>query len=106
MNKITTVAALVAVSLTALSCATSNTTFQSTWRNPDEPAIDLERKVVVVFMSNNDRLHHRAEDAMAAELTARGASAVTAHAVLSDAGLRDSNAAREEARRQGFDAAM
>jgi len=102
---ITTTVVVLALTLTA--CATSNTTFQSTWKNPEASPLNLNgQRVLAVFMTNDTSLRHRAEDAIAAEITARGAVGVASYTVLSDADLRDSEATREKARDEGFTAAV
>jgi hypothetical protein len=105
-NALIFTATLVISGLT-MSCATSNTTFQSTWKNPAAPALDLHgRKVVAVFMSSNDSVRYRAEDAMATELTARGAEGVAAHTFLTDDDIRNADVVQEKAGQQGFTAAV
>ena len=107
MKKTLIFTATLVISALAMSCATSNTTFQSTWKNPEAPMLDLHgRKVVAVFMSSNDSVRYRAEDAIAAELTARGADGIAAHTFLTDADIRDADIVREKAREEGFSAAV
>ena len=98
---------LVAVTLTAMSCATSRTTFHDTWKNPDAAPLDLNgKKVLAVFMSGNDTVRYPAEEAMARELSARGAEAVSAHTIFSDADLRDADAIKQQAADLGYTAAF
>jgi hypothetical protein len=107
MKKTLILTATFVISALTMSCATNNTTFQSTWKNPEAPRLDLHgRKVVAVFMSSNDSVRYRAEDAIAAELTARGADGVAAHTFLTDADIRDADVVQQKARDAGFIAAV
>jgi len=91
--------------LAALACAT--TTFQSTWRSPDARPLRLNgRKVAAVFLSKDPALRRRAEDAMARESSARGAQGVPAYTFLSDAEIKDREAAKAKAESLGFAGAV
>lgn len=93
---------LVIVLLVA-SLACSATTFQSTWRSPEARPLQLSgKKVVALFVSNDLVLRRRAEDAMAREITARGAQGVPGYTVLSDDEIRNQDSARSKLDRQGF----
>lgn len=103
MNK-RQVAMLFAVAALACSCAT--TEFQSTWRNPAAQPLQLRgRKVVAVFVSRDPVLRRRAEDAMAREISARGAEGVPSYTFLSDREVGNRDAARAKAQELGFAAA-
>lgn len=98
--------AALAVSVAALltaACATSSTTFVSTWRNPAaRPVEPAGRKVVALFMGQNATTKRIAEDAMARELVEQGAEGVPAYAVLGP-DARDEEAVRNTLRERGFD---
>ena len=87
--------ALVALAAGSLACAT--TTFESTWRSPDARPLRLTgRKVVGLFLGKNPVTRRRAEDAMAREISARGAQGVPAYTVLSDDEVKDEALARKQ----------
>ena len=93
---------MVAVlALSPLACST--TTFESTWRAPDAEPLRLQgAKVVALFLSKNPTVRRRAEDAMAREITARGAQGVPAYTVLSEDEVKDQEASRARLESLGF----
>ena len=92
---------LACVTLLVSACAT--TTFQTTWRNPEAKPIKLSgQKVVGLFITNKPALRRSAEDAMAREITARGAQGVPAYTVLDDTEIRDRDAAKAKLESLGF----
>ncbi len=94
-----------AMALATFACAT--TTFQSTWRDPEARPLRLTgRKVVGVFLSRDRVRRRRAEDAMAREISARGAQGVPAYTVLSDEEIKDQETARTKLDRLGFSGAV
>jgi hypothetical protein len=94
-----------AMALATFACAT--TTFQSTWRDPEARPLRLTgRKVVGLFVSKDPVRRRRAEDAMAREISARGAQGVPAYTVLSDEEIKDQEAARAKLDRLGFSGAV
>jgi hypothetical protein len=94
-----------AVALATFACAT--TTFQSTWRSPDARPLKLSgKKVVGVFVSKNQTLRRRAEDAMAREISARGAQGVPAYTILTDEEVKDRDAAKAKLEQLGFSGAV
>lgn len=63
------------------ACAT--TTFTSTWKTPDEQTLNPAGKTIAaVFVSGDERNRHAAEDALAEDLTARGAHGVPGYTLL------------------------
>jgi len=93
--------ALLALALASAAC--SATTFESTWHSPEARPVRLPgRKVVGVFIALNPAVRHRAEDAMAREISARGAEGIPAYTVLSDEEARDQDASRAKLERMGF----
>jgi hypothetical protein len=94
-----------AMALATFACAT--TTFQSTWRDPEARPLRLTgRKVVGVFLSRDPVRRRRAEDAMAREISARGAQGVPAYTVLSDEEIKDQETVRTKLDRLGFSGAV
>src|ERR1700687_2231194 len=83
---------LAVLALSPLACST--TTFESTWRSPEARPLQLTgQKVVGLFLSKSPVIRRRAEDAMAREISARGAQGVPAYTVLSDEEVKDQEAA-------------
>jgi hypothetical protein len=98
------VAAAVAA-LAPLACTT--TTFQSTWRAPEAKPLQMKgAKVVGVFLSKSAAVRRKGEDAMARELTARGAQGVPAYSVLTDDEAKDPEAAKAKLDSLGFSGAI
>ncbi len=94
-----------AAALTAFACST--TTFLSTWRAPDARPLQLKgKKVVGVFIGKNQTLRRRAEDAMAREISARGAQGVPAYTILTDDEVKDRDAAKAKLEQLGFSGAV
>ena len=92
---------LVALVVTLIACST--TTFESTWRAPDARPVTLTgKKVVGLFMSKSPAKRRVAEDAMAREITARGAQGVPAYTVLSDDEIKDQERVRAKLDSLGF----
>ena len=92
---------LAALALAPLACST--TTFDSTWRSPEAKPLQLEgQKVVGLFLARSPARRRRAEDAMAREISARGAQGVPAYTVLSDEEVKDQETARAKLESLGF----
>ena len=95
---------VAASALTGFACAT---TFQSTWRSPDARPLRLAgRKVAAVFVNRDPALRRRAEDAMARDISARGAQGVPAYTILSESEAQDWGAARARFGQLGFSSAV
>jgi len=104
-NRTLTRSLIAVVALSTFACAT--TTFQSTWRSLDARPLKLSgKKVVGVFVSKNQTLRHRAEDAMAREISARGAQGVPAYTILTDEEVKDRDAAKAKLEQLGFSGAV
>ena len=98
---------LCIASAVALAACATTTTFQSTWRSPDARPLRLTgRKVVAVFISNNAVFRRRAEDALAREISARGAQGVPAYTVVSDDEVKVQETARAKFEQLGFSGAV
>ena len=92
-------AALLGVA--SLSC--SSTEFVSTWRSPTAQPLRLAgTKVVAVFMNRKEGVRRHAEDAMAREITKRGAIGVASYTVIDERLIRDEKFARSVFERLGF----
>jgi hypothetical protein len=79
----------VLVGVLALA-ACSTTAFQSTWKAPDaRPVSARGETVIALVVSANEASRRAAEDALARELTARGAVGIAAYTVLGDADLKN-----------------
>jgi hypothetical protein len=95
--------AIVAVLLCAATFACSSTEFVSTWRSPTAQPLRLAgTKVVAVFMSKKEGVRRHAEDAMAREITKRGAQGVASYTVIDERLIRDEKFARSAFERLGF----
>jgi hypothetical protein len=94
----------VVASVTLSACASSNTTFVSSWKSPDTPPIDVRgAKVAAVVMMRDQASRRTAEDALARELTARGATGIAMYTLLPDVAPDEATAraALEQAGVQG-----
>jgi hypothetical protein len=96
-----TIAALV------LLAACGTTTFTSTWKAPGAaPISPIGKKVAAVFVSRDEGQRRAGEDALAADLTQRGAIGIAAYTVV-PAGLSgDGEAARQRLRDAGANGAV
>ena len=93
--------AVALVCMSAFFCAT--TEFVSTWRSPTAQPLRLAgAKVVAVFMSSKEGVRRHAEDAMAREITKRGAIGVASYTVIDQRLIRDEKFARSAFERLGF----
>jgi hypothetical protein len=91
----------LAAALGAAAC--SSTEFVQTWTAPDAAPLRLTgSSVVAVFMTRKPGLRRSAEDAMAKEISARGARGVASYTILPDEFVRDEKLARGTFERFGF----
>lgn len=98
-------AILAGLALLASGC--SSTTFESTWKAPDAAPLHLAgQKVAAICMTGNAATRRRAEDALAREISARGAEGVPAYTVLSDEETVSEGAARQKLESLGFTGAV
>lgn len=85
---------LLTVAVVAGGCATG-TAFTATWANPAHAPVRLDgQKTVALVISTDDPTRRRAEDALAAELTARGVQGIAAWTILPTDAVRDETRAR------------
>jgi hypothetical protein len=83
-------AVLVSVAVIAGAAAGAGTTLTSTWRAPDaRPGSFQGKKVVAMFVSQEEGLRRGIEGSLAAELTRRGAQGVPAFTLVPTAEIRD-----------------
>jgi hypothetical protein len=92
---------IAAAGLSCSGCA--GTPFVSSWRAPDAEALQIEgARVAAVAMIDQVASRRAAEDAIAAELTARGAIGVPMYAIYADEDPTDEPAARAALEREGY----
>jgi hypothetical protein len=90
-----------AASFGCAGCASS--AFVSSWRAPDAEPLQIEgAKVAVVAMIDQVASRRAAEDAIARELTMRGASGVPMYMIYADEDPTDEPAARAALERDGY----
>ncbi len=82
------------------ACAT--TTFDSTWKAPDAQQVTpVGKTIAAVFVSRDEGKRRAGEDALAADLTARGAQGIAAYTLLPNDQRADGQAAREKLKAAG-----
>jgi hypothetical protein len=90
---------LAAASLTA--CATTG--FVSTWKAPDALPLKPEgSKVAAVVMYSNEAARREAEDALAREITARGAEGIASYTLTPSGSASDEAAAKAAFEKAGI----
>lgn len=95
------IAALVLASMWLSACA--STGFVSTWKAPDALPLKPEgSKVAAVVMHKNEAARRQAEDALARELTLRGAEGIPSYTLSPDGSPTDEAAARAAFERAGI----
>jgi hypothetical protein len=99
MRRMIGTAVMIAVALGSVAYAAK---FKSTWSASGLPAVDYSgRKVVALVMTDDQSLEVAAEEALAAELTARGVNGVAAYRVIPREELRDKDKIRGWLERAG-----
>jgi len=95
MSSSTRVGLLGAVALAATACA--STSFNSSWKNPavQGPMSFKGKKVVAVVMTQEESVRYGAEDALAREITARGAVGIPAYSLIPKELTQDKEKAKE-----------
>jgi hypothetical protein len=98
--------ALLLAMMPLASCA--STGFTSTWRNPEARPLKVSgAKVAALVMSKNEASRRAAEDALAREITARGAQGVAMYTIAGAAGAgRDEAKTRALLEKEGFAAVV
>lgn len=104
LKTVRTLSVAVAV-LLVTACGT--TTFSSTWKAPGaEPITPVGKKVAAVFITRDEAKRRAAEDALAADLTQRGATGVPAYTLVPEAQRADADAARATLKAAGCNGAV
>jgi hypothetical protein len=86
------------------ACATTTTTYTSTWKAPNATAVTpVGKTVAAVFVTGNEGQRRSAEDTMAADLTARGAHGIPSYTLLPNDQHADGDAARAKLKEAGAD---
>jgi hypothetical protein len=94
MSRATTYGLVLAVGVTAVACAT--TSFHSTWRAPGVGPMSFKgKKVVALIVSKEEGVRYGAEDALARELSARGAVGIPAYSLIPKELVQDKEKAKE-----------
>jgi len=94
---------IVGLMVVTACAACASTPFVSSWRAPEaEPLKIAGAKVAAVAMIDNVASRRTAEDAIARELTARGAVGVPMYTIYPDERPSDEPAARAALEREGF----
>jgi hypothetical protein len=84
----------VVIALALSACA--RTTLHSTWKNPNAPSSSFKgKKVAALVLSEEEPLRFAAEEALAREITIRGAVGVPAYSLLPKGFVRDEENASE-----------
>jgi hypothetical protein len=84
-----------ALALATLGCA--STSFNSTWKNPaaQGPLNFKGKKVAALIVSKEEGVRYGAEDALAREITARGAVGIAAYSLIPKELTQDKEKAKE-----------
>jgi hypothetical protein len=94
MYRATRVGLVLAAVATASACA--STTFQSSWRAPGAEPLNFKGKnVAALIVSKDESIRYGAEDALAREITARGAVGIAAYSVIPRELIQDKEKAKE-----------
>jgi hypothetical protein len=85
---------LVAAAVAAVGCA--GTTFNSTWKAPEAQPLNFKgKKVAALIVSKDESVRYGAEEALAREITARGAEGIAAYRIVPKEVIQDKDKARE-----------
>lgn len=85
----------------------ASTSFRTTWKAPDVGPIDYAgKKVAAIFVSAEESTRRRAEEALARELTSRGAEGLAAYTLVPTEQLKDQSTARATLRTAGCAGAL
>jgi len=96
---------LVTAVLALSACASGG--FVSSWKAPDAAPLELRgSKVAAIVMMNNEASRRAAEDALAREISARGAQGVAMYTILPGAKPDDEEAARYALEKAGVAGAV
>jgi hypothetical protein len=94
MSRASTYGLVLALAATAVACA--STSFHSTWKAPGaEPLSFKGKKVAALIVSKEEGVRYGAEDALAQELSARGAVGIPAYSLIPKELVQDKEKAKE-----------
>lgn len=97
------VRAFIVLLLAILLTGCASTEFTSTWKAPDAAPLDYAgKKVAAIFISPDESTRRAGEDALAREISVRGAIGVPGYTVLSTEEARDQARARAQLQEAGF----
>jgi hypothetical protein len=80
----------------AAMVACASTTYQTSWRAPGAEPLNFKgKKVAALIISKEEAVRYGAEDALAREITARGAVGVPAYSIVPKEVIQDKEKAKE-----------
>ena len=95
------------VALICLAACAANTTLTSSWRAPDvQPISAAGKTVAAVYMSRHESQRRAGEEALAAEITNRGARGIPAYTIVPDAPQMSADAVRAKLKDAGVNAVV
>ncbi len=98
---------LVLLFATVALGACSSTRFVSTWKDPEVVFGALDgQKIAAFFISDNESTRRSTEDALARELTARGARGLAGHSLMSTEEAKDRATAERKLEEAGIQAVI
>ncbi len=98
---------ITAALMVVLAASCSSTTFRTTWKAPDAGPVDYAgKKIAAIFISAEESTRRRAEEALARELTSRGAEGLAAYTLVATDQLKDQTTARATLRAAGCSGAL
>jgi hypothetical protein len=93
---------ILGAAVLGLSACVTTTTFDSTWKAPDaQPVSPVGKSIAAVFVSRDESRRRAGEDALAADLTKRGAHGIAAYTLLPNDQRENVEAARERLKAAG-----
>jgi hypothetical protein len=97
---------LILASAVLLAAACNTTTFNSTWKAPGiAPISPVGKKIAAVFITPDESKRRAGEDALAGDLTRRGATGIPAYTLVAD-GHTNPDAARAALKAAGCNGAV
>jgi len=96
----------ITIGAVLLLVACSSTTFNSTWKAPGTAPVEpIGKTVAAIFISPDESQRRAGEDALAADLTQRGAIGLASYTIVPD-GRVDGDVARQRLRDAGANGAV
>ena len=96
--------AALTVGLVLMLAACKSTAFESTWKAPDATSLKgtgQGQKIIAIVMSKNEGTRRASEDALARELTKRGAIGVALYSITPAGSVADEASARAAVEKAG-----